>query len=78
MTVLIVDSEAAEAGVAAAQAALEAHRLVYRLEGGEAPGAELFHILASLLEWSDAQSPKVDFDAALDEARTYVMSGRPA
>lgn len=67
------DLDAAAAGARAAAIALEAHHTAFGLEDDQAatrPG--LFHLLVSLLEWSDAQSPRVDFDDALSEARNHL------
>jgi hypothetical protein len=62
--------------VEAAQAALDGHDAALRLEPGNGPRVALFHLLASLVEWADAQSPRVDFDAVLGEVREHFAGER--
>lgn len=59
--------------IAAAQAALmlNAKKLRLDLEDDASPGTLFFHMLVSLIEWCEAQSPKVDFDAAVDIVRQH-------
>lgn len=64
--------------VRAAQVALDAHHKAYRLEDGNGSGTALFHLLASLLEWCDAQTPCVDFDAILEEVRQHFAENDPS
>ena len=35
----------------------------------DTPDVELWHLLRALLEWADAQTPRVDFDAVLQDVR---------
>ena len=53
--------------VAAAQAAITTHQEAAGLEAGNGPSTDLWHLLASLMEWCDAKG--VDFDATVSEVR---------
>lgn len=38
----------------------------------DGPDVKLFHLLCSLLEYCDAQTPRIDFDAVLEDARQFL------
>lgn len=50
-----------------AKALLEFERQHGCLEGDDE--TIFWHVLANLIEWCDAQSPRVDFDAVLSDVR---------
>lgn len=58
--------------VDAAQAVLGAHNIARRLEDGQPPAVDLYHLLDSLLEWCDASG--VDFDAELSNVRADLAA----
>jgi hypothetical protein len=64
--------------IEAAKTALDAHALAYRLEDGAETegGTKLYHLLASLLEWCDANGE--DFDAILSQVRDDFAADAPA
>lgn len=35
----------------------------------DSPEVELWHLLRALLEWCDAQHPRIDFDRVLEDVR---------
>lgn len=57
--------------IEAAQAAIDINMHKMRLEDDGNQQTRLFHLLVSLLEWSDANH--IDFDAAVSEVRQYFL-----
>lgn len=64
-----------EQSIAAAQSAIDGHVVALGLEDGCGPSIDLYHLLCSILEWSDAHS--LDFDATLSEVRSDTISHTP-
>ena len=64
--------EAFQASVAAFQVALETHNKAYRLEKGNGPEVDVFHMVASAIEFCDHHH--LDFDLILEDVRTHFAS----
>ena len=64
------DRSFAQQQVDSAQAAIDVHSEGLALEAGSDPATDLFHLILSLLGWSDARG--VDFDAAVSNARQHL------
>lgn len=61
------------ADVQAADVAIAAHEDAMALETDQQAETRLWHLLRSLLEWSDAYT--VDFDATLSDVRAAIRRG---
>lgn len=59
----------------AAQSIIDAHTAGRRLEEGNGPATDLYHVLDSLLTWCDFH--RVDFDATLSELRSDLAEVPP-
>lgn len=57
--------------VAAFTRALDRHHDFMNLYPHDDPSVDLFHLIASAIDWCAAQNPPVDFDAALAEVREH-------
>jgi hypothetical protein len=63
-----------EVDKAIADAALDTPSRVGRLQI-ENKEIALWHLLRALLEWCDAQHPRIDFDVVLEEVRADFRTG---
>lgn len=63
------------ASAAAFQTAIDGHNRDLGLQTGHCPGVDLWHMIASAIEWCEAQNPRVDFDLTLENVREHFAGG---
>ena len=59
----------------AAQAAIDAHSASFRLEQSDTE-VQVWHLIASLLDYCDAQSPRLEFDSLVADIRENYRAQR--